>query len=163
MSRTGSIEENSHAWLVERNLRQRAILLSLFAALLLFVDFYPFFQSISSKPSAILSLDLAGGNTPRLRLVEPPAAAVGTAHTVLLPDDCSVPPQFAPFFALAMDINRAQVKDLTFLPGIGPALGRRIVAEREKNGPYENTQALLRVSGIGPQTLAGLAPRICTR
>jgi len=53
-----------------------------------------------------------------------------------------------------MDPNRAGAAELTRLPGIGPALAGRIVAERDRNGPYASPEALLRVRGIGPKTLA---------
>ncbi len=53
-----------------------------------------------------------------------------------------------------MDPNRAGVAELTRLPGIGPALAGRIVAERDRHGPYASPEALLRVRGIGPKTLA---------
>ena len=62
-----------------------------------------------------------------------------------------------------MDINRAEVRDLTLLPGIGPTLAARIVANRETEGPYDKPRALLRVTGIGPATLAKIEPQLCTR
>ncbi len=173
MNRAGSDEENSNAWLMERNLHQRAVLLSLFAALLLLIDLYPFFQRVDSPAPVLVSSTPAGENASWLLQLAPQdsAAAMDGAFSLVnspaqgaaLANDCSVPPELAPFFALAMDINRARIKDLTLLAGIGPALGQRIVAEREKNGPFESPQALLRVAGIGPKTLAGLAPHICTR
>ena len=174
MNRAGSGEQNSNARLVERNLRQRAIFLSLFAVLLLFINALPFFQPVDSKSLAVVTLRPAGKDASWQLMLTPDKAAStaeggafslagNTAPGTVFTDDCSVPPEFAPFFALAMDINRAQAKDLTLLPGIGPTLGHRIVAEREKNGPYENPQALQRVTGIGPQTFAGLAPHICAR
>ena len=39
------------------------------------------------------------------------------------------------------------------LPGIGPVLGERIVAQREENGPFQSPEDLLRVPGIGDNTL----------
>lgn len=53
-----------------------------------------------------------------------------------------------------IDPNRAGPAELTRLPGIGPALAGRIVLERDLHGPYASPEALLRVRGIGPKTLA---------
>jgi competence ComEA-like helix-hairpin-helix protein len=52
-----------------------------------------------------------------------------------------------------IDPNRASAADLTRLPGIGPALAGRIVADRGQNGLFRSPEALLRVHGIGPKTL----------
>jgi len=50
---------------------------------------------------------------------------------------------------LVVDINRASVEEFTKLPGIGPALARRIVAFREKHGPFRRVEDLLAIRGIG--------------
>lgn len=52
-----------------------------------------------------------------------------------------------------IDPNRASASDLTRLPGIGPALAGRIVADRGQNGVFRSPESLLRVHGIGPKTL----------
>ena len=52
-----------------------------------------------------------------------------------------------------IDINRADAEELQHLPGIGPVLGERIVAQREENGPFQSPEDLLRVPGIGDNTL----------
>jgi competence protein ComEA len=59
-----------------------------------------------------------------------------------------------------LDINRADANALQALPGIGPALARRIVAYREAHGPFRESGDLLRVPGIGAQRYAGLQGRI---
>lgn len=56
-----------------------------------------------------------------------------------------------------LDLNRADAAALERLPGIGPSLAARIVADREKNGPFRSVEELDRVSGIGPATVAKLA------
>lgn len=53
-------------------------------------------------------------------------------------------------------INRASEEELQTLPGVGAALARRIVREREENGPFAYPQDLLCVKGIGPKTLRKL-------
>lgn len=49
-----------------------------------------------------------------------------------------------------IDVNRAQIKDLEQITGIGPVLAARIVATRQRFGPFERAEDLLRVPGIGP-------------
>lgn len=56
----------------------------------------------------------------------------------------------------ALNVNRATAVELEALPGIGPALARRIVADRESQGPFATVAALDRVPGIGPALLARL-------
>lgn len=59
-----------------------------------------------------------------------------------------------------ININTASTVQLDELPGIGPALAAKIVADREENGPFSSLDDLDRVSGVGPsivESLAGLA------
>ncbi|MFO0626805.1 MAG: helix-hairpin-helix domain-containing protein [Polyangiales bacterium] len=58
-----------------------------------------------------------------------------------------------------VDLNVAPEAALRDLPGIGPALARRIVAGR----PYGAVEDLRRVRGIGPRTLLRLRPRVTVR
>jgi len=55
---------------------------------------------------------------------------------------------------LPLDPNRASARALAFLPGLGPALGRAIVAERDARGRFGDLDDLLRVRGMGPRRLA---------
>ena len=55
-----------------------------------------------------------------------------------------------------IDINAAGIEELDQLPGIGEVLAGRIIAYREANGPFESTEELLEVSGIGEAKLAEL-------
>jgi competence protein ComEA len=57
-------------------------------------------------------------------------------------------------------LNRASPAELACLPGIGPALAARIVADRTARGPYREVQELERVPGLGPVRVARLAPRL---
>lgn len=56
----------------------------------------------------------------------------------------------------ALNVNRATVVELEALPGIGPSLAKRIVADREARGPFATVAALDRVPGIGPALVARL-------
>lgn len=49
-------------------------------------------------------------------------------------------------------INSASVSELQSLPGVGPALAQRIIAERSR-GRFASVEDLLRVSGIGKAKL----------
>jgi competence protein ComEA len=59
-----------------------------------------------------------------------------------------------------IDPNRADAVELDRLPGVGPALARRVVQDREENGPFPSVQALARVPGIGAATLAEFAEHL---
>jgi competence ComEA-like helix-hairpin-helix protein len=60
-------------------------------------------------------------------------------------------------FGLRLDPNRASAESLEVLPGIGPGRAAAIVAERERR-PFASLDDLRRVRGIGPVTLARIAP-----
>jgi competence protein ComEA len=57
-----------------------------------------------------------------------------------------------------IDVNTADWVELTLMPGIGPELARRIVADRDAKGPFRQANDLRRVRGIGPKTLDGMRP-----
>lgn len=63
----------------------------------------------------------------------------------------------------AIDINGADQAELESLPGVGPALARRIIDHREANGPFDSVDALDAVRGIGPVTIERLRPFVSTR
>jgi competence protein ComEA len=52
-----------------------------------------------------------------------------------------------------VDVNRAQIKELEQITGVGPVLASRIVASRQRLGPFRRPEDLLRVPGIGPAVL----------
>jgi competence protein ComEA len=53
-----------------------------------------------------------------------------------------------------VDLNRADLHTLQTIPGVGPALARRITDSRMREGPFESAADLERVHGIGPATAA---------
>ena len=52
-----------------------------------------------------------------------------------------------------ININTASAEELAQLKGIGPSHAAKIVAYREKNGPFKMPEELMQVSGIGQKTL----------
>jgi competence protein ComEA len=94
------------------------------------------------------SRDVAGGvgaaaGTPILRPPSAPSGGPAAAHA-----------------ADPLDINRADAPALEALPGIGPALARRILEHRERRGAFRTPEDLLQVPGIGAQRYARLRDRI---
>ncbi len=59
-----------------------------------------------------------------------------------------------------VDLNKADVEQLTGIPGIGPVTAARIVTWREENGPFRRVEDLLKVKGIGDTTFEKLRPYI---
>lgn len=64
----------------------------------------------------------------------------------------------APNPATVIDINRASAEDFQKLPGIGPGLAGRIVAFRQKHGPFRRVEDLLAIRGIGPKKWRRMRP-----
>lgn len=63
-----------------------------------------------------------------------------------------------------VDLNHASARQLETLPGIGPALSARIVAERSAHGAFKSLEDLAaRVSGIGPKSIERLKPFVLVR
>jgi len=60
-------------------------------------------------------------------------------------------------YGLPIDPNRADARTLETLPGIGAVRAAAILRAREQR-PFATLEELLRVPGIGPVTLARLAP-----
>ncbi len=48
-----------------------------------------------------------------------------------------------------VDLNRAEAWLLEALPGIGESRAKAIIAYRQKNGPFQNINELIKVEGIG--------------
>jgi competence protein ComEA len=61
---------------------------------------------------------------------------------------------------IRVDVDRATESELTRLPRVGPALARRIVADRDSLGPFGSLEGLERVKGIGPAMAKRLAPHV---
>ena len=62
-----------------------------------------------------------------------------------------------------ININSADVEQLTELPGIGPAYAQRIVEYRKEYGPFKTIEDLLNVRGIGDRTFEKVRDRITVK
>jgi len=56
---------------------------------------------------------------------------------------------------MIIDINKASVEQLQYLPEVGPALAKSIVSGR----PYQSVEDLKKVKGIGEKTFEKIQPR----
>jgi competence ComEA-like helix-hairpin-helix protein len=84
---------------------------------------------------------------------EPPVEAVTAAPE-------SPPPPKTPTPEPTVDLATADVAQLDALPGIGPVLAERIVAERRRVGGFRRVEDLLAVPGIGPRLFERLRPHL---
>ena len=104
---------------------------------------------------------LAGRSGSRHRVVVSDTLTIRPAAVSLpdrsLPEPVEIPPADG-----RVNINLADVSELTTLPGIGEALARRIVEYRQTHGDFSRASDLMDVSGIGPVTYEGLKDLITT-
>jgi competence ComEA-like helix-hairpin-helix protein len=59
-----------------------------------------------------------------------------------------------------ININRAGLEEVKSLPGIGPALGQRILDLRARMGGFKDKSDLLKVKGLGEKKLQKIGPLI---
>ncbi len=59
-----------------------------------------------------------------------------------------------------LDLNTADAEAFQTLPGVGPTLAERIVADRSAHGPFRVPADLLRVPGIGPKRWDRIRPLV---
>lgn len=59
-----------------------------------------------------------------------------------------------------IDVNTATRLELMQLDGIGEMLAERIIADRDRNGPFADVDDLRRVKGIGPKTVEKMRPYV---
>lgn len=95
---------------------------------------------------------------PFLRVAAGARSGVRPAVSTLAGAPTDAQPPGAP-----VNLNQATSSELRRLPGIGPVTADRIVAYRERHGPFGAPEELMEVSGIGAKTLARLAPLVTVR
>ncbi|MEL7474282.1 MAG: helix-hairpin-helix domain-containing protein, partial [Planctomycetota bacterium] len=103
---------------------------------------------------------------PRLRVVGARSTPPPDSTPPAKPTDATAPaparssPVLSQSQGSLVDLNQASAERLDTLPGIGPALAARIIADRKAQGPYPSVDALARVKGIGPKTVAALRDKV---
>jgi len=61
---------------------------------------------------------------------------------------------------IPVDIDQATADQIESLPGIGPSVAKRIVADRDSNGAFGQLEALCAVKGIGSALAEKLRPLV---
>jgi competence ComEA-like helix-hairpin-helix protein len=59
-----------------------------------------------------------------------------------------------------IDLDRADVTEITRLPRVGPAFAQRIVAWRDQHGPFGSLARFDSVPGVGPKLVESLRPYV---
>ena len=78
-------------------------------------------------------------SVPKSMQTEPPLVTEAVPETQITEPPVSFP----------IDLNTADSRELTALPGIGEVLSQRILAYREENGRFTSVEEILNVEGIG--------------
>jgi DNA uptake protein ComE-like DNA-binding protein len=89
---------------------------------------------------------VAAADSPALSLRETARAAARLARP-LLPGE-------------RVDLDRADVTEITRLPQIGPAMAQRIVAWRNTHGAFGSLARFDSVRGVGPRLIEALRPHV---
>lgn len=90
---------------------------------------------------------------PRPARAAPPAVAAAAAS-----DERDDAPPGRKATSGKLNLNTATPEQLELLPGVGPAKAERIIAFRQKHGPFKRVADLRRVKGFGRKTLKKLEP-----
>lgn len=102
--------------------------------------------ALSAQLARVDSVRARGGTRPkhpRLIVAAPPDSALRDPAPIQM-----------------VDLDRATADEIEALPGIGPALARRIVANRDSVGAYGHIDALCAVPGIGKSIVQRLRPLV---
>lgn len=68
----------------------------------------------------------------------------------------------APELSGQVNLNTASQEQLELLPGVGPAIAKKVVDYRAQK-PFEDPTHLMRIKGIGRKTFAKLKPYLAVK
>ena len=103
-------------------------------------------QFLSPSPSAPPGdVQLQSSSIPRPNALRETARRAAQLSRPLLPGE-------------RIDLDNADVSDITRLPRVGPALAQRIVAWRTEHGPFGSLARLDSVPGVGAKLLDAIRP-----
>jgi competence protein ComEA len=101
----------------------------------------------NAEPEAVAALDRQLGRVDSVRENPRPRRGTSKAAKPRARDGAAPAVSGA---AGPIDLDRADSAAIESLPGIGPALAARIIANRDSAGPFGSIEALCDVRGIGP-------------
>ena len=88
------------------------------------------------------------------------ALALGLVALLATASSAPAADETAPAAKKVVNLNQASATELARLPRVGPSLAGKIVAHREKNGPFKRAEDLMEVSGVGEKMFALLKPYV---
>jgi len=115
----------------------------------------------SSQPGTVVSIPVSTAPIPASPTPQQALAPVKQPA----PSQRSEPMAFSgtPSVENKVNINTASQAVLELLPQVGPAMAKKIIDYREKNGAFKDPKELDRIKGIGPKTLEKLLPLVTTK